>query len=559
MLVRRVKLTTRLFAIIVLVLAFSGGMVGFYYVQMDRLGEVAATQTGRAVMDGLKEKVQVGTHSMALALSAAVEGVEDTTRRREILRTAVEDIRFEDDESGYYFVYDGTTVITVPPSPDLQGQDLADTADENGVFYVRELAEAADAGGGFVEYVFEKPGQGLQPKVSYAQVIPGTDYWVGTGVYADNVAARQAAVSGMIEDQISRSVAISVGAVLGVFALVVAPVVLLLIRSVTRPVSRLQEVAAGMEQGDLTTRTEAAGNDEIAALMTTMESMRERLTGVIDDVKRAGDSVSAGSHQMAASASRMSDGATQQASNTEEVSSSMEEMDATIQKNADNAAETEKIARKAAEDAERGGQAVSQTVEAMRNIAEKISIIEEIARNTNLLALNAAIEAARAGEQGKGFAVVASEVRKLAERSQKAAGEISELSTSSVDVAEEAGTMLADLVPGIRRTSELVQEISASSAEQRTGSQEVTRALTALDRVVQENASQSEEMAGMAEELSSQAEQLQSVIGFFDTGADSAAPALPDPAEHPRRGPGHPETMHAKQRQEALTPAGSPA
>ncbi len=541
MLVRRVKLTTRLFGIIVLVLVFSAGIIGFYSAQMQRLGRVASTETARAVMEGLREKVQVGTHSMSLALSAAVEGVEDQERRREILRAAVADIRFEEDESGYYFVYEDTRVVTVPPSPDLQGRDLAETSDDNGVFFVRELANAAAAGGGFVEYVFEKPGQGIQPKVSYAEAIPGTDFWVGTGVYADNVAARQAAVSDTIQDQIARSALIAVSAVLGVFGLIVAPIVFILIRSVTQPVARLQEVAADMAQGDLTSRAKADGNDEIAALMSTMESMRERLTGVIGDVKAAADNVSAGSNQMASSASQLSDGASAQASNAEEVSSSMEQMDASIQRNADNAEETEKIARKAAEDAERGGEAVGQTVDAMRSIAEKISIIEDIARNTNLLALNAAIEAARAGEQGKGFAVVASEVRKLAERSQTAAGEISDLSTSSVDVAEGAGALLAELVPGIQRTAELVKEISASSAEQRAGSNEVNKALAGLDRIVQENASQSEEMASMAEELSSQAEQLQSVIAFFDTG-ERRMVELPEPAPqvHVSANPGLP-------------------
>jgi methyl-accepting chemotaxis protein len=518
MIFRRVKLGTRLFAIVVLVLAFSAGMVGFYYVQMQGLGEVATNQTGRAVMDGIREKVKVGTHSMAIALSEAVAGVEDPAERRRVLREAVADIRFEADESGYYFIYEDTTVVTVPPSPDLAGEDLNNTSDENGVYFVRELAAAAASGGGFVEYVFEKPGQGLQPKVSYAEAIPGTNFWVGTGVYADNVAARQASVASLIDERTSRSVVAALLAVFGAFALVIAPTVLLLIRSVTRPVSELQTVARSIEEGDLTTHAEAVGNDEIAGLLATMEAMRGRLTGVILDVKAAAGSVSSGSRQMAASAEQMSDGATRQASNTEEVSSSMEEMDSNIQQNADNAQETEKIAMKAAEDAERGGRAVEQTVEAMRNIAEKINIIEEIARNTNLLALNAAIEAARAGEQGKGFAVVASEVRKLAERSQKAAGEISELSTSSVDVAEEAGTVLRELVPGIRRTSELVQEISASSAEQRAGSQQVNKALAGLDQIVQQNASHAEEMASTAEALSGQAEQLQEVIGFFETG-----------------------------------------
>jgi methyl-accepting chemotaxis protein len=193
----------------------------------------------------------------------------------------------------------------------------------------------------------------------------------------------------------------------------------------------------------------------------------------------------------------------------------MEEMDSNIQQNADNAKQTEAIAQKAAENAEKGGKAVDKTVTAMKDIADKITIIDEIARNTNLLALNAAIEAARAGEHGKGFAVVASEVRKLAERSQKAAGEIMELSGQSVEVAEEAGVVLNALVPDIQKTAELVQEISAASAEQRSGSDQINRAITQLDQVVQQNASQAEEMSSMAEELASQAEELEATISFF--------------------------------------------
>ncbi len=550
MVLRRVKLATRLFAIIVLVLAFTGGIVTFYYVQMQQLGEVASEQTGNAVTEGLEEKVQVGTHSMAIALSEAVSGVEREAQQKEILREAVADIRFEDDESGYYFIYDQTTVVTVPPSPDLEGEDLRDTADENGVYYVRELYEAAQSGGGFVEYVFEKPGAGIEPKISYAEMIPGTDFWVGTGVYADNVAASQAAVAGQIEDRIRRSVNLSLVAVFGVFGLVIVPAVLLVIRSVVQPISQLQEVAENIEQGKLNGHIETLGGDEIAHLLSTMDSMRGRLRSVIADVKQAGDNVSSGSKEMSESAEQMSDGASRQATSTEEVSSSMEEMDSNIQQNAENAQETEKIAQKAAEDAQRGGESVEKTVEAMKNIAEKITIIEEIARNTNLLALNAAIEAARAGEYGKGFAVVASEVRKLAERSQKAAGEISELSTSSVDVAEEAGTVLKELVPGIRRTAELVQEISASSAEQRSGSAQVNKALAQLDQVVQQNASQAEEMAGTSEELSGQADQLREVIGFFETEAvngdgntttTTALPATPGESGRITRGGSHEE------------------
>ena len=190
-------------------------------------------------------------------------------------------------------------------------------------------------------------------------------------------------------------------------------------------------------------------------------------------------------------------------------------MTANIRQNADNAMQTEKIAVQASGDAQEGGDAVNQTVTAMKEIAGKITIIEEIARQTNLLALNAAIEAARAGEQGKGFAVVAAEVRKLAERSQKAAGEINELSTNSVEVAEKAGTVLNTLVPNIQKTAELVQEISASSREQDAGADQIAKSIQQLDAVIQQNASASEEMASTSEELSGQSEQLAEMISFF--------------------------------------------
>jgi methyl-accepting chemotaxis protein len=314
--------------------------------------------------------------------------------------------------------------------------------------------------------------------------------------------------------QITTSVSLVLGGL--VIAFIVAVVItIFLTRMITQALRKGVDFAEQLAAGNLAADLQVYQKDEVGQLADSLRNMQTRLTDVVSSVKSASDNVASGSQQMSSSAEEMSQGATEQASSTEEVSSSMEEMDSNIQQNADNAQETEKIALKASNDAEQGGQAVRQTVEAMRNIAEKITIIEEIARNTNLLALNAAIEAARAGEHGKGFAVVASEVRKLAERSQKAAGEISELSTSSVDVAEEAGKLLEALVPDIQRTAELVQEISAASGEQRSGSQQVNKALAQLDQVVQQNASQAEEMSSMAEELSGQADQLQSTMSFF--------------------------------------------
>ncbi|QOX78781.1 MCP four helix bundle domain-containing protein [Trichlorobacter lovleyi] len=262
-------------------------------------------------------------------------------------------------------------------------------------------------------------------------------------------------------------------------------------------------------------------------LMESLYNMVEKLKEIVREVQAAADGVATGGQQLSATAQSLSQGATEQAASAEEISSSMEEMSSSIKQNADNASQTEKISNKSATDAREGGKAVNETVAAMKEIATKISIIEEIARQTNLLALNAAIEAARAGEHGKGFAVVASEVRKLAERSQTAAGEISELSGRSVQVAEAAGQMLTAILPDIQRTAELVQEISASSKEQDAGADQINRAIQQLDQVIQQNASAAEEMASTTEELAGQAEQLKTTIAFFSLDTHGAQRALP--------------------------------
>lgn len=297
-------------------------------------------------------------------------------------------------------------------------------------------------------------------------------------------------------------------------------------RSIVNPIRQGVQFAESIAQGDLTATIDLEQRDEVGQLADALNGMVNKLKDVVLNVKMASEQVTAGSQELSGSSEEMSQGATEQAAAAEEASSSMEQMAANIKQNADNALQTEKIAVKSAEDAKAGGDSVAQTVAAMKDIADKISIIEEIARQTNLLALNAAIEAARAGEHGKGFAVVAAEVRKLAERSQNAAAEISELSSSSVEVAEQAGEMLAKMVPDIQRTAELVQEISAASKEQDSGAEQVNKAIIQLDQVIQQNASASEEMASTSEELSGQAEQLQDTIAFFkvDVVADRSLP-----------------------------------
>jgi methyl-accepting chemotaxis protein len=281
-------------------------------------------------------------------------------------------------------------------------------------------------------------------------------------------------------------------------------------------------------EGDLTRTVEVKSRDEIGELLGLVNSMIERLRGVVGDANVAAENVSAGSQELSASSEQVSQGATEQAAAAEQASASMEEMAANIKQNADNAAQTEKIARQSSKDAEASGVAVDKAVDAMRTIADKIGIVQEIARQTDLLALNAAVEAARAGEHGRGFAVVASEVRKLAERSQTAAAEISSVSSETVKAAAEAGEMLTKLVPDIRRTAELVSEISSACREQDIGASQINEAIQQLDQVTQQNAGASEQISTTSEELAAQAEELQASIAYFrisdNAGARKVAP-----------------------------------
>ncbi|MBY0575098.1 MAG: MCP four helix bundle domain-containing protein [Gallionellaceae bacterium] len=293
-------------------------------------------------------------------------------------------------------------------------------------------------------------------------------------------------------------------------------------RSITRPLNEAVGVANQLADGNLTARIEVTSKDETGQLLTAMQNMTGKLSQIIGEVRSSADALSSASEQVSATAQSMSQATSEQAASVEETSASVEQMSASINQNTENAKVTDGMASQAAKQAVAGGEAVTQTVGAMKQIAGKIGIIDDIAYQTNLLALNAAIEAARAGEHGKGFAVVAAEVRKLAERSQVAAQEIGELASGSVEKAESAGKLLGEIVPAISKTSDLVQEISAASEEQSAGVSQVNTAMSQLNQITQQNASSSEELAATAEEMSGQATQLQNLMAFFKVDGGAA-------------------------------------
>jgi methyl-accepting chemotaxis protein len=321
--------------------------------------------------------------------------------------------------------------------------------------------------------------------------------------------------------------AVMTSVVIGVLVMLfLAVIAFMMIRNLLAQLTKAVNATVSLSEGDMTIQIDVTSKDEIGRLMLAIQTMAAKLSDIISNVRSSADALSSASEEISATAQGISQATSEQAASVEETSASIEQMSASINQNTENSKVTDGMATKSSSEATQGGEAVKQTVAAMKSIAGKIGIIDDIAYQTNLLALNAAIEAARAGEHGKGFAVVAAEVRKLAERSQIAAKEIGELATDSVEKAESAGRLLDSMLPSIKKTSDLVQEISAASEEQSSGVSQINTAMNQLNQITQQNASASEELAATAEEMSGQALQLQDLMSYFKVGNSLAVSSV---------------------------------
>jgi len=461
-----------------------------------------------------------------------VVGTQDILKAFDAVKVAIRDEGLSTDEAGNKSASDAYNAGVAAMADALKSYSVTFTNDEDKENFGK-LSAAWDS---YLLLAKKVIDLGLANKNSEAAALmrspemvkAGTDITAAVDTITDFNAANVKR-SNEANVRLSNSSMLVMAAVMLAALLVSILLGVLITKSITQAVGgEPAEIAAVMDRvadGDLTVALPAVKREE--GIFRSIKKMIGSVTEVVASIQQAAQNVSQGSEQISQTAQSLAGGSSEQAANAEEVSASIEEISATTKNNADSSDSTEKLSRQVASDAAEGGAAGLESVKAMKEIAASIGIIEEIARQTNLLALNAAIEAARAGETGKGFAVVASEVRKLAERSQKAAGEISILSKNSVGVAEKAGGLFTKMVPDIQKTADLMQEIAASSREQSSGIDQVTQAMTQLDSVIQTNASSSEELASSSEELSGQAIALQDAVAYFRIGGPETSAAAP--------------------------------
>ena len=565
---RNLTIKARIILLIAIAVAFAAIVGSGFYYELLQLKKYSITQTQKVMLEGEKEKLKLSVDSLALSIGESLKTLPaDKAAWIEHIRALTKPVLYGDDKSGYFFVYEGTVNVSFPVKPDNQGKDLGELVDKNGVYMIKALRDEAGKGGGFVEYVFEKPGRGLQPKLSYATLIPGTKMWIGTGVYIDNIDAEKAKIDEAISGMVRTASLTIAGIVLALLILGVLPLSLVIFRSIVLPLNAAAKAASDVAAGTLCVDLEVRGNDEITrletALCTMVSTLADNLEQITAKTKEAeakaqaaeaatieaneakAEALRARSEGLLAAASRLEAVVSRLSSASEEISgqaenigratevqkgritetaTAMEEMNATVLEVAKNASQAAEGADTAKNRATSGNQVVGRSIKSMddllllsrrlkenmdvlgkraQDISQVMNVINDIADQTNLLALNAAIEAARAGDAGRGFAVVADEVRKLAEKTMTATKEVGETIRGIQEVANQNITGMEEAGHAIEQSTDLVRQSGQALDEIVRMSENTSLQVSSIATAAEEQSAASEEINQAVDQINS--------------------------------------------------------